>query len=262
MKKLMFLIFFTAFLFSSCVTTNTGFRDYYDSWDYTGLFPQESYLAENETPVIIKTDNLISKFRETLSEWYWCVGYSGFNGVDLSESEVQAALENLCKEKKAKIAIWSKTYTNTRNGVYSIPHTNYHSYTGSNGLIHSYTTTSYSTQSYSVNRYDYSAYFLIPMTDESKMLYMPGISVADLTQSDRDNFKQNTGCLVWIVYKNTSAFYANLACNDIITSINGTQILTLKEFLNYKKLSKIGDKWDVTVIRDGNEKHLKLIYGL
>ena len=100
------------------------------------------------------------------------------------------------------------------------------------------------------------------MTDESKMLYMPGISVADLTQSDRDNFKQNTGCLVWIVYKNTSAFYANLACNDTITTINGTQILTLKEFLNYKKLSKIGDKWDVTVIRDGNEKHLKLIYGL
>ena len=34
-------------------------------------------------------------------------------------------------EKKAKIAIWSKEYTDTRNKDYSVPHTNYHSYTNS-----------------------------------------------------------------------------------------------------------------------------------
>ncbi len=260
MKKLIFLMALSILLFSSCGTTY--FENYYSSWDSDGLFPAESYLAENEAPVILKTDDLISKFRETLSEWYWCIGYSGFNGIDYPESDMQEDLQNLCKEKKAKIAIWSKTYTDTQNGVYSVPHTNYHSYTGSNGMIHSYTTTSYLTMPYFVKRYDYSAYFFIPMTDETKSFYMPGITVSDLTQQDRDSFKQNTGCLVCVVYKNSTAFYANLARNDIIVNINGTQILTMKDFLNYKNLSKIGDKWDMVIIRDGSEKHLNLVYGL
>ena len=91
---------------------------------------------------------------------------------------------------------------------------------------------------------------------------MPGISVADLTQQDRDNYRQNTGCLVNIVYKNTIAYYANLTHGDIITSINGTKILLSDDFFTFRKNSNIGDVWNITIVRDGRDKEITLTFGL
>lgn len=133
MKKNLFFIFTLTIimLLSSCVTT--GFKDFYNPWYEDNYFPTESYLKEDENPEIIRTSDLNTKFREISSNWYWCIGDSGFNGAELSENEITEALTNLCKEKKAKLAIWSKEYTDTRNGTYSIPHTQYHTYTNAYG---------------------------------------------------------------------------------------------------------------------------------
>ena len=222
----------------------------------------QSYLKENEEPTIIRPSDLNSKFREISSNWYWCIGYSGFNGVNLENLEIETALKNLCLEKRAKIVIWSKEYTDTRNGVYSLPHTNYHTYTNSWGYTSSYTTTSYSTHSYSVQRYDFSAYLFVEIPDEYKLIYLPGFSTADLTDKDRELYKQNTGCLINIVYKDTVAYYANLFHGDIITSINGKKIYSSDDFFEFKKKSKIGDKWNLTIVRNGIERQIGVTYNL
>ena len=254
-----FCVFF-ALLFTSCVTT--GFKDFYEPWYEDNYFPAEAYLKENEIPEVIKVSDLDTKFREISSNWYWCIGYSGFNGAELSSSEINEALTNLCKEKKAKLAIYSKEYTDTRNGVYSVPHTNYHTYTNSYGFTSSYTTTSYSSHFYSVERYDISSYLFVSIPDEYKILYIPGISVANLNQQDRENYKTNIGCLINIVYKDTQAYYANLVHGDVITKINEKTIYSVDDYFEYTKNAKFGDVWNMTIIRNGSEKQVLLKYAL
>ncbi|MBR5966007.1 MAG: PDZ domain-containing protein [Treponema sp.] len=253
-----FAFLFVSLLFASCGTT--GFADYYTPWQEDNFFPEESYLTEGESPIVIQTSDIVSKFREVSSKWYWCIGDTGFNGAELGGAEITAALTSLCKTKRAKIAIWSRNYTDTRSGVYSLPHTNYHTYTSANGFINSYTTTSYSTHSYSVARYDYEAYLFVQIPENSKILYKPGFSVCNLTQRDRDLFKQNTGCLINIVYKYTAAYYANLFHGDIITKVNGRGFLSAEDFIEFRRTANAGDVWNMTIIRDGQEKQITLVF--
>ena len=249
-----------AFSFTSCVTT--GFNDFYQPWHEPQYFPEDSYLGVDENPQIIQASDLNTMFREVSSNWYWCIGYSGFNSSNLEPSEINKALLNLCKEKRAKIAIYSKVYTDTRNGAYSVPHTDYHYYRTRRGEIRSYATTSYTTEYYSVRRYDFSSYLFVSIPDTYKAMYLPGFSLADLTQQDRERYKQNTGCFIDIVYKNTPAYYANLLHGDIITRINGTPVYSVADFMELKKSASVGDSWIVTFIRDGVEKQVSLIVGL
>lgn len=260
MKKIFSFIFnlILIFIFTSCSTT--GFKDFYDPWFNDSYFPEESYLEAEVAPEIIKTSDLDAKYREVSSNWYWCIGSSGFNGSELSDKEITTALTKLCIDKKAKIAIWSKQYTDTRSGVYSVPHTNYHSYTNSNGYMSTYTTTSYSTSSYSIQRYDFSSYLFVSIPEDYRLSYSPGFSVANLTQQDRDKYKQNTGCFINIVYKDTNAFYANLVHGDIITKINDIPILSAEDFLKFRSNSNSGDVWNMTIVRGGFEKQITLSF--
>lgn len=261
MKAKLLSIFIPIFLLTGCLTT-TGFKDFYEPWKEEGTYPLESYLNENEIPQIIQTSEINNKFREISSNWYWCIGSSEFNGPELSSSEITKALTQLCLEKKAKLAIWSQRYTDTRNGVYSVPHTNYHYYTDANGFRRSYTTTSYSSRSYNIQRYDFYAYLFVKIPDDYRIIYIPGFSVRDLTHTDRENYKQNTGCFINIVYKDTMAYYANLFHGDIITNINGEIIRNTDDFFNIRNNSKLGDVWEITFVRDGLEKKTKLVFGL
>ena len=261
MKKILFLIIILSFyLLTSCVTS--GFKDFYDPWNEESFYPEESYLSENETPEIIKTSDLNTKYREISSNWYWCLGYSGFNGPELDDSEIEQALINLCKQERAKIAIYSKEYTDTRNGVYSTPYTNHHTYTDVNGFSRSYSTTSYSTSSYSIQRYDFCSYLFVSVPEEYKIIYAPGFSVVDLLQEDRDYYKQNTGGLINFVYINTPAYYLNLVHGDIIIKINENPIYTANDFYEFKKKSTIDDIWNMTIIRNGQEKNVEISYKL
>lgn len=238
------------------------FGPFYKAWHEESFFPKQSYLGDGETPLIIKTLDLENKRREMLSNWYWCIGYSGFNGIDYSDYEINDALTKLSREKRAKVAIWAKDYTDTKNGVYSVPHTHYNSYVNASGYVQTTATTSYSTYSYSVERYDYTSYLFVPIPEESKKIYAPGFSVADLTQRDRDLYKQNVGCLIYTVFKNSVAYYANLSYGDIITQINEQPIYSMDDYIKFKRKARSGDNWRITIVRNGMEKEVKLIFGL
>lgn len=257
---LVFGVLTISMVMTACTTT--GFTDFYEPWYENNFFPESSYLKETETPVVLKTSDINSKFREISSNWFWCIGDSGFNGPALDDSEITKALTNLCREQRAQIAIYSKEYTDTRSGVYSTPRTNYHYYTDANGYSRSYTTTSYNTTSYSIQRYDFSAYLFIPIPEEYKILYTPGLSVGDLSQQDRDKYKQNIGCLVNIVYKDSAAYFANLSYGDIIVEINEQPIYTADDFFDMKNNASIGDVWNLLIVRNGQIKKISLTFAL
>ena len=247
------IVLLVMLILSSCQTTQesirTGFNNYYDAWVEDGFLPEEAYLQENETPEIIQTSDLKTKYREIISNWYWCIGCSGFNGPEYETTKIQEALIAFCKEKRAKIAIYSTTYTDTRNGVYSVPYTNYYTHT-----------TTYSAFSYSIKRYDLSSYLFVPIPEEYKILYIPGLSTSNLTQQERDLYKQNTGCFINTVYKNSSAFYANLCYGDIIIAINGKKIFDDDDYMEFVRNSNYGDIWNMTIVRNGFEKEISLIF--
>lgn len=250
-----------ALIMSSCTTTN-GFQNFYKPWLVADIFTSNAYLAEGENPQIIHATDLDEKYREISSNWYICIGNSRFNGPDQSDETTNKDLTKLCIDKKAKIAIWAKEYTDTRNGVYSRPHTNYNYYTNSYGYTSSYTTTSYSTSSYSIQRYDFSSYLFVSIPENERHFYAPGIFICDLTQKDRDLYKRNTGCLIDFVYKNTNAYFANLSHGDIIININGYPILSADDFRTFRNNSKTDDLWIMTIVRDGVEKTIELRYNL
>ena len=260
MHKILGLFIFSLLFFTGCITT--GFDDFYKPWHDEGYFPDEAYLKDNQEIKIFKVNNIHEKFRDIASRWYWCIGYSGFNGPAITDDEIYIALERLCEKEKAVMAIWSEEYTDTRNGSYSVPHTNYHYYTNANGYVSSYTTTSYNSYSYSIQRYDYSAYLFIPIPYRNRHAYTPGLAVSNLSQHDREIYQQNTGALISIVYKNTTAFYANLSHGDIITNINGKRIYTTEDYYDIMRRSKPEDIWNITFIRNGQEKHVQLLFEL
>lgn len=258
-KMKIYLIGFLAFLFVGCATS--GFNDYFNPWYEDNFFPSEAYLKDGETPAIISTSDLESKYREIASNWFWCIGYSGFNGPDLHSYEIRDDLVRLGKRTRAKVIAWSKKYTDTRSGAYTLPNTKYHSYIDFYGNYHSYTTTSYSTYSYSVQRYDYSAYLFVPIPREYRKQYAPGFSVSNLSQKDRERYQRNTGCLVNIVYKNSIAYYANILHGDVITQINDKRIYSVDDFFAVRSKSRKGDLWDMTIIRNGYPLQVVLKYG-
>ncbi|OWU99760.1 PDZ domain-containing protein [Fibrobacter sp. UWR2] len=233
------IVYLFAIFFAGCATS--GFVDFYRPWYDDNFFPSEAYLKENEEPAIISTSDLDTKYREIASNWYWCIGYSGFNGPDLDSYEIYEGIKKLCKRTRAKVAIWKKNYTDTRSGVYSISNSVY---------------------SYSVQRYDFSAYLFIPIPNKYRNQYAPGFSISNLTQQDRERYQQNTGCLVEIVYKNTVAYYANILHGDIITQINNRRIYSIDDIRAVRANSRIGDVWNMVIVRNGKPQEVTLKYGL
>ena len=241
MKKIFVLYIFSLLFFTGCVTT--GFDDYYKPWQNNDHYPKDAYLKDGQEPKIIKTSNIEEQFRDLASQWYWCLGSSFFNDDEIDEYEVYTALKKLSKKEKATIALWTDEYTGS-NGATTIALTRSIAYTEQ------------------IKQYNYSAFLFIPIPYENRLAYTPGIAISELSQHDREIYKQNTGALINIVFKNTTAYYANLIHGDIITNINGKKILTPNDYFDVLEKSKPGDIWNMTFVRNGLEKQIELEFKL
>lgn len=249
-RSFIFLILINI-LFFSCATTG-AVGDFYDEWEPMDSISADCKLAENEEPKVFYSSDIASDIYYLRSNYYYIVGHSSWNGPAKGD-DLKKETVSKCKELGAKIALYTWNYTDTRNGTYSVPHTNYHSYTDSNGFMHSYTTTTYSTNSYSINRYDYDVYFFVPY--DSWFIQMPklGVVTRNLDSSDRMNLHRNTGAYISVVYENSPAFYVNLTKGDIITEINGKNILNSDDYYATAKNEKSGDVLHIVYFRNGEE---------
>lgn len=86
-----------------------------------------------------------------------------------------------------------------------------------------------------------------------------GIVIQDLTPDLKSAFKldnDQTGVLVSSVAEDSEADKAGIKPSDIITKINGKETKSASQLRNLIGMRKIGEKLNVTLLRDGKEKTL------
>ena len=136
---------------------------------------------------------------------------------------------NYAEEYGAKVALYSYAYTDTRSSW-----------------------TQYG--SYAIKRYDCTLYLFAPYEQSYVQTPKIGIEWRDLNPSDRLAAQRNTGAYIAVVYEKSPAFYANLAKGDIITEINGIQIIDSGSVHSATRLLTTGSPVTMKYLRNGVEK--------
>ena len=239
MKKIIYMLtVFLLFIFISCETTElisssypnkTDIDEFYKVLKPSSEIPTECKLATDEEPQIYYTNDFSSDLYYLQSNYYYAIGYAGWNGTTESVNKIEKNAQKLCKRYGAKIALYSYEYTDTRSGW-----------------------TQYG--SYAIKRYDCNIYLFVPY--EKSYIQMPkiGIEWRDLNASDRLTIQKNTGAYISIVYEKSPAFYANLSKGDILTEINGVQILDSDSVFLASRFITFGSIVNIKYLRNGVEK--------
>lgn len=236
MKKIAFIIFLLSFVFISCETTGslvdpnrTDIDEFYKVLVTSENIPEECKLGTEESPKIYYTNDFESDLYFLQSNYYYVIGYAGWNGTAESVNNLEKNAEKLCKRYGAKVALYSYEFTDTRNGW-----------------------TQYG--SYSIKRYDCNIYLFVPYTRSYIEMPKVGIEWRDLNSSDRLAIKRNTGAYISIVYEKSPAFYANLTKGDIIIDINGTPIIDSDSVYSVLNYLTLGSFVSIKYLRNGVEQ--------
>lgn len=238
MRKFLYTVsFLLLFTFVGCETTEgvssysnrTDIDEFYKVLKSSNEIPDECKLAADEQPKIYYTNDFESDLYFLQSNYYYAIGYAGWNGTAEGVNKIEKNAEKLCRRYGAKVALYSYEYTDTRNGW-----------------------TQYG--SYAIKRYDCNIYLFVPY--EKSYIQMPkiGIEWRDLNASDRLAIQRNTGAYIAIVYEKSPAFYANLSKGDILTEINGTQILDSNSVYLATMYLTSGSPVTLKYLRNGVEK--------
>jgi hypothetical protein len=210
---------------SSRSSSSRSFSDFYDQWIDAKVEKDLITLKNGEEPRLIRSNNIDEDFYEYLSDYYKCVGDTGFNGP---YRDIIDDIKNQCKKNGATVALYSIEYSYTTPG------------------------------SYSIRRYDFTVYYLVKWTGKPSNF---GFGLIDLSATDRRNLEINTGTKVNFVYKYTPAFYANFLRDDIIISINKYKVTSADDFyLYYILLSeiKVGEEIEIEFIRKNEVRKNKI----
>lgn len=230
-------------------TTKKVSRYYTDAED---SLQSESIVIPNENNKNIE-DVVFTYIQE---KHYKIVGISSFtNKVSAPTNmishkwKIKNDLVDLCRKHNATTIIWGyfkRILGTTTSLTYSV--------TTYNQVLKAYTTTTYGGDTREQKDYVYTAYLLAPYSETEKATWRLGIKTRDLTADDRKELKRNTGALVEFVFKDYPAYFANISAGDIITKINGTEILTLEDCQKTEQTLERGSKANIAFLRNGIEK--------
>jgi hypothetical protein len=234
MKAMVFyLIALLSVFFISCESTPT-FSSWYESWIDSSILPDENKLKESDNPRIITTSNIDIEFFEVLSNLYYCIGETSFNGPDEDYTD---DIKTQCRQNGATIALYNKEYTDTRSGI-----SGYGNYIGT----------------YNIRRYDYTVYYFVPLPSIFAYRLKFGIDAYEIPNNLRQEIERNTGAYANVVYKNTPAFYANIIRGDVIIRINEYDIMGYEEFYYVLDNFDTGDEIEVEYVRRNNNNIVKI----
>lgn len=235
-KKLIFFLFCVVSLFlASCSTMKDFYTSFFEE-DY--VFPEGCLLAEGEEPEVYYTYDLSSMNYSMLSNYYFCMGISTYNGP--LDNSLKDKVYNLCLEKGAKVGVYAYDYSYTKTGAYT-------STIGRSVYLNTY----------SIPRYDYKIllYGKLPQTliDYYSIV---GISATDLSTTKQLETKCNTGAYILTVFNGTPAYYANLSSGDVIIKINNFDITSEADYTKVvNALAYSGEQLRITYVREGIEKN-------
>ena len=234
-RKIIIIILFPIFFISCATSSNATFSSWYNPWIDINTLHDVITLKEGQEPKIIRSNNIDDDFFEILSNHYFCIGDTSFNGPDEDHTD---AIKKQCKQNGAIVALYGKRYTDTRSGVTSY---------GKN------------ISSYNIRRYDFIISYFIPLPSNYEYRLFFGIDGWDLTEFNlRQEAGRNTGVYVNVVYKDTPAFYANILRGDVIISINGNNINNTKDFYSILSSVNAKEKLNIEYIRKNQKYKTKI----
>jgi hypothetical protein len=247
--------------FNSCVTFSKFYHSYYDG----SSISEELLLQNGEEPQVFYSAHIDDDAAEMESKHYVPVGRAHYTDVGYSSfvSEVQKAALKLCKEKRAKIALYSYEYIGTENVTLALPTTQTSRssgtiYSGGNSAQYSGTTTYKGTTNFGVKRplwgYDVILFVALP-----EPILRIGVACISLTNEMRTNIQRNTGAFVRVVYKNTPAYTANIVTGDVIIKMNDAVINNAEDISAFIRDLKTGEPVKITLIRNQKELVIDII---
>lgn len=87
-----------------------------------------------------------------------------------------------------------------------------------------------------------------------------GISGKEITDVIAKQYNLPVGIYITSTTDGSGASKAGLKKGDVLVAIGGTEVKTMKDVDNVKKNYKAGDTVDVTIVRDGSKKNMKLTF--
>ena len=113
----------------------------------------------------------------------------------------------------------------------------------------------------STKQWFYNIESIFFVKDESYKQGSLGVSVGELSQELTRKYQRNTGVVVFLVYKNSPAYRANLLRNDVITKINSRDVWkdNFLTVLNEEKSKS--NNVIFSILRDGVDKKIPITLG-
>ena len=196
-------------------------------------------LKENQTPVIVKTNDLWSEVERYLAKNFSVIGESHFNGTMESDENIISQ----AKDVKATLVVQTSGFVTTQ--LVSTP---LFTPNGIGGL----NATSINHQQM---RYNQFAVFM------AKTIKTPrfGAVGKDLTPDQKKQYGRNTGVLISFTVEGSPAFDANILPGDLLIAIDDIYIRNgehAKKLLD--AIPESTDKVSFKVIRNGTEKDIEV----
>ena len=230
MKFLLVPILF--FVFQS-VFANPYTENFQFDYEYSDikLDTNTQFLKTNETHKNLYLDNSEDIY-DYLSEGYISIGSANFVSNAASEQQV---IEQ-AKKVKAKLVLVQKQLLDQSLELKNVSER-------------------------STKQWFYNIESIFFVKDESYKQGSLGVSVGELSQELTRKYQRNTGVVVFLVYKNSPAYRANLLRNDVITKINSRDVWkdNFLTVLNEEKSKS--NNVIFSILRDGVDKKIPITLG-
>lgn len=237
-KYIMYLLLLLPLLLilSGCAS---GYSKFYNQRTDGELAYNLETLKENQTPIIVKTNDLWSEVERYLSKNFSVIGQSHFNG----EMESDENIISQAKDVKATIVVQTSSFVTTQ--LVSTP------LFTPNGIGGLNATTINNQQM----RYNQDAVFMAKRTKKPRF----GAVGADLTPDQKKQYGRNTGVLISFTVEESPAFDANILPGDLLIGIGGNNVQNGEHAGHLlDAVSKTADKIIFKIIRNNIEKDIEL----
>jgi len=246
------------FVVMSLVGCATGYETYYRPHFDPKSIPGLQTLSPGELPRVMMSKDLHADVRSAIAKGYVPIGESSFNGSQAPER----GLTDQAKKSGAVLVIASVNYTGTRlvttptyvpttqlmYGTRFVP--------GPYGPVPVYTPyTTYGTalvpMTTAQQQFDQTAVFFARSLGKPRV----GTLVIDLPPELRTQIERNTGAYVDIVLEDSPAFAANILGGDVITEINGVQVINAKQATEiFESPQSVSTPLSLKILRNGSER--------
>jgi serine protease Do len=263
----MLILFGAIICLTGCTNLRNGYSEFYQDRAGTAITNLPPYSGETRIVTATSTNDI----RDLLRDNYGLIGYAGFQGPAQSQDKLmyqakRVGADIVClsctylgsQQSAVPIIQYQagQTYNTTTYGTFNANAYGSGGYAYGNGNYYGNSTTTspgtFNTQMVpvTIQRFQYEAGFFRKC--KTPIL---GTVPTELPPDLRQRLQRNTGVYVSLVKNDTPAFYANILEGDVILTINGQDVESVKDLLD-KLLLLAGQKVDNGIWRDGEIKNI------